>query len=68
MDQRTFSLTAGVVFLLIAIGHLLRLTFRMEVVAGGQVVPMWMSWAALILMGYLSYQGFRLGRKSTPAS
>lgn len=64
MNQKTFSLIAGVIFLLIALGHLLRLSFSVEVVAGGRTVPMWLSWAALILMGYLSYEGLRFGTKS----
>jgi hypothetical protein len=68
MNQKTFSLTAGVVFLLITLGHMLRLTFSVEVMVGGRVVPMWASWAALILMAYLSYEGFRLGTKSKLAS
>ncbi|HTY44457.1 MAG TPA: hypothetical protein VMD52_00475 [Patescibacteria group bacterium] len=34
---------AGVVFLLVAAAHLLRLVFKLEIIAGTFVVPMWLS-------------------------
>jgi len=65
MSQKTFSLTAGVVFLLIALGHALRLAFgRWDITIAGQPIPSWPSWVALIIAGYLAYEGFRLARKS----
>jgi len=48
MSQRTFSLVAGVIFLLIAVGHALRLVFRSEVLLTGWPVPMWVSAVALV--------------------
>ena len=67
MSQKTFSLTAGVVFLLIALGHLLRVVFRVTFVVAGVAVPMWASALAVIVMGYLAFEGFRLGRKAPSA-
>ena len=64
MTQRTFSKVAGVIFLLIAILHALRLAYGWPAVIGGWAVPMWLSWAALIIAGYLAYQGFRLSKRS----
>lgn len=64
MRQNTFSLTAGIVFLLIAAGHLLRVVLGATFVVAGVAVPMWASVLAVIVMGYLSFQGFRLGRKA----
>ncbi len=64
MSQRTFLLTAGVVFLLIALGHILRVAFGLVWTVGGRTVPMWASMVAVLLAGYLAYEGFRLGRKS----
>jgi dolichyl-phosphate-mannose--protein O-mannosyl transferase len=66
MNQRTFQLTAGVVFLLIAIGHLLRIVSRGEFIVQGVAIPMWASVVAVIIMGYLAFESFRLGRKSEP--
>ena len=63
MSQRTFSLLAGVVFLLIAVGHLLRVLLGATFVVAGVAVPMWASMLAVVVMGYLGSEGFRLSRK-----
>lgn len=64
MSQKTFSLVVGVIFSLIALGHILRVAFRLEWIVEGRAVPLWVSWVALFVAGYLAYQGFRLGKKS----
>jgi len=64
MSQRTFSLVAGVVFDLIALGHVLRIVLGWSFVIQDFSIPMWASWIAAIIMGYLAYEGFRLARKS----
>ena len=64
MSQKIFLATAGVVFLLIALSHLLRVIFGVTFVVQGISVPMWASGIAVVITGYLVYQGFRLGRKS----
>ena len=64
MSQRTFSLIAGVVFGLIALGHVLRIILGWSIVVQDLPVPMWASWIAVIVMGYLAYEGLRLARKS----
>jgi hypothetical protein len=64
MSQQTFSLTAGLVFLLIALGHVLRIVFAWSFTVQDFAVPMWASSLAVIILGYLAFEGFRLGRKS----
>ncbi|MBI3667579.1 MAG: hypothetical protein HY236_15355 [Acidobacteria bacterium] len=64
MSQKAFSLAAGVVFLLIAVGHILRVIFGLTFVVQGISVPMWASGIAVVITGYLAYQGFRIARKS----
>ena len=64
MNQRTFSFAAGAFFLLIALGHILRIAFGLTVIVDGRDIPMWVSWVATIVTGYLSWEGFRLGKKS----
>ena len=64
MSQPTFLLIAGVVFGLIALGHVLRIVFNLSFVVQDIPVPMWASWIAIVVMGYLAYEGFRLARKS----
>jgi len=64
MGHKTYSLTAGVVFLLIALGHLLRVIFRATLVIAGVSISMAASVIAVIVVGYLAYEGLRLGGKS----
>src|SRR5215831_6334375 len=64
MDQRSFSLLAGVIFTIIALLHLLRIIYGWDPVVEGWRVPKWISWVALIVSGYLGYEGLRLAIKS----
>ena len=63
MTPRIFSLIAAAVFLLIALGHALRLLFGWRVTVANVVVPVWISWIGLAIAGYLAYQGFRVSRR-----
>jgi len=58
MTQRTFNLTAGTLFLLVAILHALRLLFGWHASMGGWIVPMWVSWAGVVVAGFLAYSAF----------
>ncbi len=62
MSPRVFSLTAGIVFLLITIAHIVRILSGAAVVVAGMSVPMWASGAAAFFMGYLAFEAFRAGR------
>jgi len=53
-----------VVFDLIALGHALRIVLGWSFVVQGLAVPVWASGLAVVSMGYLAYEGFRLARKS----
>ena len=64
MSQHAFELTAGVVFLLIALAHVFRVIFGLPIVVYDISVPMWASGIAVIITGYLAFEGFRLSRKS----
>jgi hypothetical protein len=57
MDQKTFTLLAGVVFAIVALLHLLRIYMAWPVVIGDWTVPMWVSWIALVVAAALSYFG-----------
>jgi len=63
MSQKTFSRVAGLIFLLIAVMHALRLAFRWEVVLNGWSVPMWVSAVAIVIAAYLAFEGLKLGRR-----
>jgi hypothetical protein len=64
MSQITFSLVAGMIFLLIAVMHVLRLALKWEVVLNDRSVPMWVSWLALVVAGFLAFEGLKLGGRS----
>lgn len=61
MDQRTYTRLTGVIFLLIAVLHLLRILYGWSAVIGGWAMPLWLSWVALIIGAYLAWWG--LSRK-----
>jgi len=63
MNQKAFSSVASVVFLLVALGHGLRVAFRWHAVVNMWAVPMWVSWVALVIAGFLAFEGFRLSRR-----
>ncbi len=43
------TLAAFIFFILIAVAHLWRLVYHVEVIVGRHVVPMWVSFVALII-------------------
>ncbi len=63
MSQKTFSLVAGVIFLVIALMHVLRLVLKWEVVVNGRTMPMWVSWVGVLIAGCLAYEDFRLSQR-----
>jgi hypothetical protein len=66
MGEHAYSLTAGIVFLLVALGHLARIIMGLPVVVQGVSVPVWASVVALVVTAFLSYEGFHLARKAPP--
>lgn len=59
MSQKTFSLVAGLVFLIVAIAHLCRLLLKWSLVLDGWTAPMWISVVGVMVAGYLAYEGLR---------
>jgi len=63
MSQKAYLRATGLIFLLIAVLHLLRLVFGWETSFEGRAVPQWLSVIALIVAGYLAYEGLKLSRR-----
>jgi len=59
MSSQSFFSVAGVIFLIVAITHLLRVVNGWEVSIHTFAMPMWFSWVAFPLIGFLAYQGLR---------
>ena len=62
MTQKTFTLTMGLVFLLIGALHALRLFLGWDAVIGGWHVPRLASYVAIVFCAYFSYTALRLSR------
>jgi hypothetical protein len=63
MDQKTFSVVAGVVFAVVAVLHLLRIYMNWPVVIADWSVPIWVSWVGLVIAGGLAFFGLRLAAR-----
>ena len=53
--MKTGSLLAIILFVLVTLAHLLRLVNGTEIVIGGNVLPMWVSAAGVIVPGLLAW-------------
>jgi hypothetical protein len=65
MSQKTFSLIATVIFLVVGLMHALRLFFGVHAELNDWVVPMWVSWVGLVIGLYLASEGIGLARKGS---
>jgi hypothetical protein len=66
MDEKLYVVIAGIIFLLIAVGHVLRVIAGVPFVVYDVPVPMWASLVVAGILAFLSYEGFHLARKSPP--
>jgi uncharacterized membrane protein YbhN (UPF0104 family) len=61
--MRNYLRVSGTLFGLIALGHLLRLLYRVPADLGQWVVPLWVSVIGLLLPAALAVWAFRLVRR-----
>lgn len=64
MQQTAYNTITAVLFLVVALVHLLRIIFGWSAQIGGVTIPMWASWLALVVAGALTYFGFRQNVRS----
>jgi len=62
MSVKTFLRVSGVIFLVVAVVHLLRLVFQWEVILAGWPAPVWLSAVAFAIAAALAFEGFRLSK------
>ena len=60
MNQKTFLSISGVIFGVIAVMHLARIVQGWPAQIGMFEVPMWLSWVAMVVAGYLAFSACRL--------
>lgn len=63
MNRKTYYNTVALVFLIVAILHLLRAINGWEATIANNIIPIWVSWVAVLVAGYLSLRGFGLARQ-----
>lgn len=61
MTAQKFARLAGVIFAIIAILQLLRALTGFEISVDGEAMPMWPSWIAAVVAGFLAYLGLTAG-------
>ena len=62
MTARNFSLTAAIIFAIIALAHLYRLFTNFQIILGSHMIPMWVSYAGVLIPGILAVMLFRESR------
>ncbi len=64
MNQKQYSFVAAIIFAIVGLAHLVRVTFDWSVSIGGWSAPMWLSWVAAVVAAGLAYYGFTLSKRS----
>jgi len=67
MTPRNFSLTAAIIFAIIALAQLARAVFGWPVTIDTYAVPLWLSWVAFIVaagLAYFGWQAYAVGTKT----
>jgi hypothetical protein len=62
LKRKTYTTVTAMLFLVVAVVHLLRIFLGWPVEVGGLSIPFWLSWLAVLAAGALSYFGFRQKR------
>jgi hypothetical protein len=63
MCRRSYLVISGIIFGLVAVGHLARLVYHWPVQVGEWSTPMWPSWGGMAVAGILSLWAFSLLRQ-----
>lgn len=63
-SEKKLLFIVGVLFLIVAAIHLLRIALNLDLMLGDASVPMWVSWLGVLIPAYLSYCSFHFaGRR-----
>ena len=63
MNQKTYNMCAGIIFAIIAVVQLVRVMQGWPAVINEMPIPVWVSWIAILLAGFMAYGGFQLYSK-----
>lgn len=62
MNSRQYILISGLLFCLVALAHLLRIIYSLQIQVEAYSVPMFASWVGLIVPGALALWALRIVR------
>ena len=60
MNEKKYLLISGILFLVLAVLHLLRVIFSWPFEIGEYSIPIWVSYFPVVILGVLSRWAFRL--------
>lgn len=60
MNSKNYCLVSGILFAIVALAHLMRIINGSNVLVDDYAVPMFVSWAGLIVPGALALWAFRV--------
>ncbi|HVZ75847.1 MAG TPA: hypothetical protein VG934_01085 [Candidatus Paceibacterota bacterium] len=61
--ERTYVFVVGIIFAIVAIGHIWRIFTGADLMLGDWDVPVWLSWFGVAVTVYLSYMSFHLAAR-----
>ena len=65
MKLKIYYTTVAIIFSVVATLHLVRVLKGWEAVVEGVPIPLWVSWVAFVIAGYLAVRGFQFSRRQT---
>ena len=63
MDEKTYITVTTIIFVLVAVAHLLRALLGWQLSIAGWAVPTWFSWVGLIIAGFIAYSGYCISKQ-----
>ncbi|PIR04663.1 MAG: hypothetical protein COV57_03240 [Candidatus Liptonbacteria bacterium CG11_big_fil_rev_8_21_14_0_20_35_14] len=68
MNSQKYIEISGLVFIVVAILHLVRASAGWLLVINGYTVPIYVSWIVVVLIGYMAYQSLELKDKKSSST
>jgi hypothetical protein len=60
MNASRYCMISGLLFALVAVGHLLRVVNDWPILVGDMAIPMWLSWFGTVVPAFLAAWAFRI--------
>ncbi len=64
MTHKNFFTISSGIFSIITVLHLTRIIYGWSAVVGGWQVPLWVSWIAVLVAGYLAYTALTFSKRT----